>query len=119
MFTYLAFLACISALALVYSAIHRRMLKRRFGYRLFPGYLLLVAVGFFIFEILAIRLGWWSINSDKTVGITVFGVPIEEALFYIVIPQICLFVWALLRIDHPMQNIKRMSAHHIKDVTNE
>ena len=114
MLTYMTFLIVVSAPAIVYSIIRRRMLKQRFGYKLFPAYLLCVALGFLTLEIIAIRLGWWVIFPKNTLGISVFRAPIEELLFFILIPQICLLVWAVLRVNKPWQNIRTMALHHIR-----
>jgi lycopene cyclase domain-containing protein len=115
MFNYLAFIFIVSFPVITYSTIHRKMLKNRLSYRLFPVYLMILAIGFFVFEIVAISNNWWNFNESNILGIKLFGVPIEELLFFILIPQICLFLWSLIRVDNALQNFRDMSMHHIRN----
>jgi lycopene cyclase domain-containing protein len=41
----------------------------------------------------AIQRGHWNFALDKIVNIFVFNIPIEEILFFIIIPFVSLFVW--------------------------
>lgn len=40
--------------------------------------------------------GVWWFNHDYTLGIDIFGLPIEEWLFFIVIPAACVFIYESL-----------------------
>lgn len=57
---------------------------------------LIVAIPFWIWDSLATSRGDWSFNSGMVSEISIFGLPVEEMLFFIVIPFCCLFLWELL-----------------------
>ena len=38
----------------------------------------------------------WSFNKDYTVGLSVFSLPIEEWLFFIIVPFSCVFIYEVL-----------------------
>lgn len=56
-----------------------------------PG-IFLVAVVFILFDILYNRFGIWGFNSRYHSDIRVAGLPIEELLFFLVIPYASLFI---------------------------
>ncbi|PZU83539.1 MAG: lycopene cyclase domain-containing protein [Chryseobacterium sp.] len=57
---------------------------------------LLVATVFIIWDIWFTKMGIWWFNDDYIVGIKVFGLPIEELLFFICIPFSCVFTYFCL-----------------------
>lgn len=112
--TYTLFLLVVSFPALAYAILHRRMLKRDFGYRLFPAFIVCQAGVFFILETLVLRAGWWGIFPEKTFGITLLGVPIEELVFFLLIPQVSLLVWALSRQTGSWARVKHLAGYHLR-----
>jgi lycopene cyclase domain-containing protein len=67
----------------------------------------------------ALFLGWdalfnhfnvWSFNDDYLIGFRVLGLPLEEWMFFLVVPYACVFIYACLhaylKID-PLQRIHR------------
>jgi len=40
--------------------------------------------------------GVWWFNSDYIIGLTFFGLPVEEILFFLTVPFACLFIYACL-----------------------
>lgn len=68
-------------------------------YKQFPAFLkacLLVALPFIAWDIYFTHKGVWWFNTDYTVGIPVFGLPIEEWLFFLCIPFSCVFTFFCL-----------------------
>ena len=41
--------------------------------------------------------GDWSFNPDFVLGINIFALPLEEYLFFIVVPFSCIFIYEVLR----------------------
>lgn len=52
-----------------------------------------VCVPWVLMDVAAHYLGWWQYNSQYILGWRIFGLPIEEVLFFIVVPFACLVVW--------------------------
>jgi lycopene cyclase domain-containing protein len=48
---------------------------------------------FVIWDIIVTAAGHWSFNPNYTVGFKIFNLPVEEVLFFIVIPFCGLFTW--------------------------
>jgi lycopene cyclase domain-containing protein len=46
----------------------------------------------------------WGFNSRYLLGITIFGLPLEECLFFIVVPYACLFIHEVLKAYFPNVN---------------
>ena len=67
---------------------------KNFGRVIFSS--VIVAVPFLIWDAMAVIRGDWGF-SEKHVGpVRISGLPIEEILFFIIIPFCCLFVWFLI-----------------------
>lgn len=59
---------------------------------LFPA-IVLTAIFFIIWDEIFTRQGVWGFNDDYITGIKLFNLPIEEILFFIVIPFCCVFIY--------------------------
>ncbi|TXK44461.1 lycopene cyclase domain-containing protein [Pontibacter qinzhouensis] len=62
---------------------------------LFPA-ILLNAVLFIIWDVLFTKAGIWGFNEAYLVGIYLFNLPLEEVLFFIVVPYACVFIYDVL-----------------------
>ena len=51
---------------------------------------------FIFWDILFTRHGVWGFNGDYLLGIELFGLPLEEWLFFVTVPFACLFIWEVL-----------------------
>jgi lycopene cyclase domain-containing protein len=63
---------------------------------------LIYAIGFpfivFIaWDVFAVSRGHWSFNENYTTGFRIFSLPVEEILFFIIIPFCALFTWEVVK----------------------
>ena len=63
---------------------------------LFPATLITAAV-FIIWDIYFTKHNVWWFNRDYVTGLFISGLPIEEWLFFIIIPYCCLFIYEVAR----------------------
>lgn len=66
--------------------------------RLLIRTLLLVAIPFIIWDILATHFGHWSFAPDKVYALRFINLPLEEVLFFFIIPFCCLFTWEVIQL---------------------
>jgi len=62
---------------------------------LFASLALILAI-FGTWDMLASRMGHWYFNPDGVCGAYIVNLPLEEWLFFIVIPFCCIFTWEAL-----------------------
>jgi len=72
----------------------------RFWKRLFPGVLVMMAI-FIPWDIAFTEHGVWGFNPEYLSGIWIAGLPLEEWLFFIVVPYACVFIYACLNAYFP------------------
>ena len=73
--------------------------KRVAFYKRWPALLppmLLTALGFVVWDAWFTARGVWSFNDAYLLGLRLFDLPLEEWLFFIVVPYACVFVYACL-----------------------
>ena len=84
-FTYLILMALCLLLTLPLEFVLRARVYRR-PFALFVS-VLLTALVFSGFDLLSIIWGWWHYSRHYTTGVDLFGrLPIEEVVFFVVIP---------------------------------
>ena len=59
--------------------------------------LLPVLVVFLTWDVLAIRAGHWSYDPRQTVGLSLGNVPVEEVLFFLVVPVCSVLAFEAVR----------------------
>jgi len=59
--------------------------------------LVLTGTFFVVWDVIFTQLGVWGFNSRYLIGISFFGLPLEELLFFITIPYACLFTYEALK----------------------
>lgn len=55
--------------------------------------ILLPFIIFVLWDMLVTARGHWTFNANYTVGTKIFNLPIEEVLFFVIIPFCGLFTW--------------------------
>jgi lycopene cyclase domain-containing protein len=82
--TYLLVLAaCLVATAPLELVLHTRVYPR---WRRLLLTLLPVVALFLPWDALAVRAGHWAYDSDQTAGLSLGNLPVEELLFFLVVP---------------------------------
>ncbi len=62
---------------------------------LFPG-IIGSAIFFIVWDVLFTQMGIWEFNPDYTLGIHIINLPLEEWLFFIVVPFSCVFIYEVM-----------------------
>lgn len=63
--------------------------------------MLLPAAFYIAWDIYFTALGVWSFNEKYVTGIHIFNLPVEEVLFFFVIPYCCVFIYACVKVYLP------------------
>ncbi|WP_455381813.1 lycopene cyclase domain-containing protein [Salinispira pacifica] len=77
-------------------------------YRRWPAaFTAIITVGaiFVVWDIFATQRGDWSFSSDHTGHLRIFGLPLEEILFFVTVPYACIFVYEVVRAYFPERGI--------------
>jgi lycopene cyclase domain-containing protein len=98
-YTYFLILAASLAGPLLLSFDKKVAYHRQWKF-LFPA-LLLPALFFIVWDELKTRTGVWSFSTEHTVGLKIGSLPIEEVLFFIVVPYCCVFIYECMRAYFP------------------
>ena len=70
----------------------------------FPA-MILPAVFYIIWDSVFTRIGVWSFNEQYITGARFFKLPVEEVLFFFIVPYCCLFIYECIRCYFPhLQN---------------
>lgn len=95
-FTYLIILIASISVPLILSFDKKVQYYKNLKYIL-PAILITAAV-FWLWDIRFTEAKVWSFNPEYTIGINFKGMPIEEWLFFIVIPYSCVFIYEVLKV---------------------
>ena len=90
-FTYAAILAGSLSIPLMASFFKPLVFWK--NWRAFGTSTLLVGAFFILWDILFTRWGVWGFNDVKHLSLKLMGLPLEEILFFFVVPFCCLFIY--------------------------
>ncbi len=93
--TYMAILGLSLLYPLAQSFERRLYMHRKFRF-IFPG-ILATGVVYVVWDIWFTQLGIWGFNHDYTRDFYLAGLPLEEWLFFLVVPYACIFLFEVLR----------------------
>ncbi|MFQ3577285.1 MAG: lycopene cyclase domain-containing protein [Cytophagales bacterium] len=67
---------------------------------LFPA-ITIVGFIFVVWDVWFTEIGVWSFNDDYLIGLKIFNLPIEEVLFFFVVPYACIFIYECCKAYFP------------------
>jgi lycopene cyclase domain-containing protein len=67
---------------------------------LFPA-MIIPASLYIVWDIYFTKIGVWSFNEDYITGIKISNLPLEEVLFFLIVPYCCVFIYACIRSYFP------------------
>ncbi len=103
-YTYFLILAASLAGPLLLSFDKKVAFYKNWKY-LFPA-ILIPALLYIVWDFYFTTKGVWSFNENYVIGIKLYNLPVEEVLFFFVVPYCCLFVYECIRSYFPgVQNI--------------
>ncbi len=67
---------------------------------------LFVGIPFIIWDVIFTAMGIWGFNPTYLTGLTIGNLPIEEVLFFVVVPFSCTFIYACVKAYFPKLKLK-------------
>lgn len=74
--------------------------------------MILPALLYILWDIYFTAKGVWSFNPEYITGIKLYNLPLEEALFFFIVPYCCVFIYACIRAYFP-KLVNKKSADHV------
>jgi lycopene cyclase domain-containing protein len=81
-------------------------------YKKLPKLLGAIAIGasvFITWDVAFTKIGVWGFNENYLLGINVFNLPLEEILFFIIIPYCCIFLYEAFYYHFNFDPFKKIS----------
>jgi lycopene cyclase domain-containing protein len=110
---YLLVLFASSVIPFIYIISHQKFLRKYHLFIFQPG-IFIAAIPFILFDMIAVQRGYWEFNPKFITGIHIGNLPIEEYLFFILIPQSCLLIWVALKRYTSVDILKQDIIQHFK-----
>jgi len=104
-YTYLILMLISLAYPLAQSFEHRIRLVKKWKY-IFPA-IFFMNLLFIPWDIYFTHKGYWGFNEDYTTGVYLVNLPIEEWLFFIIVPYCCFFIYFVLDYFIPLGETKK------------
>ena len=98
-YTYLIILAASFSGPLVLSFDKKVQFYKKWKW-VFPA-IILPAVFYIFWDIYFTNKGVWSFNENYILGLKLFHLPVEEVLFFLVVPYCCVFIYECIRTYFP------------------
>lgn len=80
-----------------------RKLRFMRGWKSLLPAIVIPAILFLVWDYFKTSYGVWGFNPEYVLGIYLFGLPLEEILFFITVPYSCIFIYAVMNYYLPEQ----------------
>ena len=80
---------------------------KKWKYVFFAG--LIVGIPFLVWDYLFTKSGVWGFNPDYLFGIYLANLPLEEVLFFVIVPFSCLFIYACVKVYFAAINFRKIN----------
>jgi len=94
---YLATLALITVMPLISAIVRWRFAWAKHDWLRLLQVFALVSVPFVLLDSLSHARGWWAYNPDFVMGVRLLGLPVEEIMFFFVVPFACLYLYSAMQ----------------------
>ena len=108
-YTYFLILAAAIAGPLILSFDKKVAFYKKWKYLLLS--ILIPALLYMLWDIYFTSKGIWSFNDKYITGWKLFNLPLEEVLFFFVVPYCCIFIYECVRSYFPQLKNKRTADH--------
>lgn len=75
---------------------------------LFPA-IIITATFFLVWDVMFTSRGVWGFNENYLIGLTIFGLPIEEWLFFITVPFASVFIYECIKVFLPNMHFGKIT----------
>ncbi len=110
---YLFFILLCCLFPVIYLVIHSNFRKKN-NINIIAPTVIWASVPYLIWDMVAKSDGQWQFNPRYISGVYFFNIPMEEVLFFIFIPQSCLFIWVILNKYPSWNDFRNFIFHHLK-----
>jgi lycopene cyclase domain-containing protein len=76
---------------------------KKFKYLLFS--ILTVSPFYLVWDAVATSRGDWGFSPEYLIGIYIFGLPLEEVLFFVTVPYSCIFIYETVKLYIPEKKL--------------
>ena len=52
-----------------------------------------ISTAYIVWDVIATKRGDWAFSPEHLIGFYIFGLPLEEILFFITVPYACIFIY--------------------------
>lgn len=80
---------------------------------LFPA-MIIPALLYIIWDIYFTSIGVWKFNEEYIMGTKLYNLPVEEVLFFFIVPYCCVFIYACIRAYFPKLENKHNAEQALK-----
>ncbi|MFP4621317.1 MAG: lycopene cyclase domain-containing protein [Bacteroidales bacterium] len=94
-FTYLLLLLGTIAYPLAKSFESRLRFYKNLKY-IIPS-IIVTAIPFLIWDVIFEKHNIWSFSHDHTIGLYILGLPVEEWMFFLIVPYACFFIYETMK----------------------